>query len=269
MKNKTERNQVLRALIAFIFILPFFSFPLSAPVFAGSRLVDLTHAFDETTIYWPTSKSFTLEKVHEGPTAGGYWYESNNISASEHGGTHLDAPAHFSEDKWHVDDIPLDRLVAPGVMIDVREKARNNPDYLINKDDFLEWEKRNGKISEGASVLVLTGWESFWPDKRKYLGTDRPGDVENLHFPGFSAAAARFLADERRAGSVGLDTPSLDYGQSRDFVAHRIFGEANVPGFENVCNLAQLPPTGFRIMALPMKIGKGSGAPLRIVAEMD
>ena len=235
---------------------------------AGPRWVDLTHPFDADTIYWPTSKAFKLETVHEGPTAGGYWYESNNISASEHGGTHLDAPAHFAEGKWHVDDIPLDRLIAPGIVVDVRKNVENRPDYLIRKADFIAWETENGRIPQNAIVLVLTGWEDFWPDKKKYLGTDREGDVENLHFPGFGAEAAAFLTQERNIASVGLDTPSLDRGQSRDFKAHQIFGKANVPGFENVCNLKRLPAKGFRVIALPMKIGSGSGAPLRIVAEI-
>lgn len=236
---------------------------------AEPRLVDLTHSFDETTIYWPTSEPFKLENVHEGFTPKGYWYESNDISGSEHGGTHLDAPAHFARGKWHVDDIPLDRLIAPGIVVDVRPHALNDPDYLIRKQDFLDWEKQHGKILKNTTVLVLTGWESFWPDKKKYLGTDQPGDVKNLHFPGFSAEAARFLVHERNVGSVGLDTPSLDAGQSRDFIAHQVFGEANVPGYENVCNLSTLPPKGLRVIALPMKIGGGSGAPLRIVAEIN
>jgi kynurenine formamidase len=236
---------------------------------AGPRLVDLTHSFDETTIYWPTSKPFTLENVHEGFTPKGYWYESNNFSGSEHGGTHLDAPAHFARDKWHIEEIPLNRLMAFGIVVDVRKHALNNPDYLIRKQDFVDWEKQHGKIPENATVLVLTGWESFWPDKKRYLGTDKPGDVGNLHFPGFSAGAARFLVNERNIGSIGLDTPSLDAGQSKNFIAHQIFGEANVPGYENVCNLATLPAKGMRVIALPMKIGKGSGAPLRIVAEIN
>ncbi len=236
---------------------------------AGPRWVDLTHAFDASTIYWPTGKPFKLEKTHEGPTPGGYWYESNDISASEHGGTHLDAPAHFAEGKWHTDDIPMNRLIAPGIVVDVSGNARNRPDYLIRKEDFTAWEAQHGRIPAGAIVLVRTGWEEFWPDKKKYLGTDLPGDVANLHFPGYSAEAARFLTAERNVASVGLDTPSLDRGQSRDFMAHRIFGKANVPGFENVCNLNQLPPTGFRVIALPMKIGRGSGGPLRIIAEID
>lgn len=233
-----------------------------------SRLVDLTHSFDESTIYWPTSKSFHLEVVHKGPSGKGYWYEANNIETAEHGGTHMDAPVHFARNKWTVDTIPLDRLIAPGVIVDVSAHARENPDYLIRVEDFNEWENKNGRIPEGAIVLVRTGFEQYWPDKKQYLGSDRPGDTSDLHFPGYSEEAAKFLTGERGVAAVGLDTASLDHGPSTDFRAHRVFGEANVAGFENLCNLDQLPARGFRVIALPMKIGGGSGAPLRVVAEV-
>jgi kynurenine formamidase len=181
----------------------------------------------------------------------------------------VDAPVHFAKGKWTVDEIPIKNLVGKGILIDVSARSLKNPDYLISREDFLEWEKRNGRIPPGTIALVRTGWASFWPDRKKYLGTNKPGDVANLHFPGFSAEAARFLATERDVGAIGLDTPSLDYGQSKDFPAHRIFGESDIPGFENLANLGPLPETGFRVIALPMKIKGGSGAPLRIVAEME
>ena len=232
------------------------------------RLVDLTHSFNKTTIYWPTSKSFEMEIVHRGRTKDGYWYEANNISTAEHGGTHMDAPAHFSEGKWRTDQVPLERLIASGVVVDVRSKTKNNPDYRVGRSDFVAWERLHGKIPKGSIVLLLTGWEQYWRDKKKYLGTDVQGDVKNLHFPGFAEDAARFLTKERLVAGVGLDTASLDYGQSKNFQAHQIFGAANVPGFENITNLSKLPAKGFRVIALPMKIEHGSGAPLRIVAEI-
>jgi kynurenine formamidase len=237
--------------------------------YAEVKLIDLTHKFDETTIYWPTNKHFDLKTVHKGPTKGGYWYESSDYSASEHGGTHVDAPVHFAEGKWSVDEIPLNNLIGKGILIDVSKKALGNPDYLISREDFENWESLNGEILPGTIVLVRTGWESFWPDKKQYLGTDKPGDVPNLHFPGFSEGAARFLSNERKVSAIGLDTPSLDYGQSKDFMAHQVFGESNTPGFENLNNLKSLPAKGFRVVALPMKISGGSGAPLRIVAEIE
>ena len=235
---------------------------------AEPQLIDLTHNFDETTIYWPTSKSFKLAPVHKGATAQGFWYEANNYEAAEHGGTHMDAPVHFAKGKWTVDQIPLSSLIAPGVLIDVSKRAKDHPDTLISKQDILDWETRHGPLPNGSIVLVRTGWEAFWPDKKKYLGSDRAGETADLHFPGFSEEAARFLTHERKVTAVGLDTASLDYGQSKDFPAHQVFGSANVPGFENLHNLDALPDKGFRVIALPMKIGGGSGAPLRIVAEI-
>ena len=98
-----------------------------------------------------------MEGVHKGLTDKGFWYESNNLRASEHGGTHLDAPAHFAKGKWHVDNIPLDRLIAPGILIDVRKQALENPDYKITQKDFIKWEERNGEIPKNCIVLIQTG----------------------------------------------------------------------------------------------------------------
>ncbi len=242
---------------------------ISDLAWAEKRYIDLTHPFDQSTIYWPTSRPFQLDEVHKGKTDSGFWYEANNFSGAEHGGTHIDAPSHFAKGRWRVDEIPLNRLIAPGILLDVSHKAEGHPDYLITENDFLEWEKIHGTIPEGSIVLVRTGWENFWPDKRKYLGSDKPGDTAHLHFPGFGSDAALFLSQRRKVGAVGLDTASLDFGQSKNYKAHQIFGEANISGFENLHRLAKLPPKGFRIIALPMKIGGGSGAPLRIVAEIE
>lgn len=250
----------------FIFV---FCFTFNKTAWAEKRFVDLTHPFDQSTIYWPTSRPFQLDELHKGKTEKGYWYEANNFSGAEHGGTHIDAPSHFAEGKWRVDEIPLNRLIAPGILLDVSHKAKGNPDYLISEIDFLEWEKVNGKIPEGTIVLVRTGWENFWPIKKKYLGSDKPGDTAHLHFPGFGKDAAKFLSQQRKVAAVGLDTASLDYGQSKSFESHQVFGEENISGFENLHHLAKLPSKGFRVIALPMKIGDGSGAPLRIVAEIE
>lgn len=242
--------------------------PLSPWAQPARQRVDLTHSFDETTIYWPTSKPFHLDVVHKGPSGKGYWYEANNFETAEHGGTHMDAPAHFAENRWTVDEIPLDHLIAEAVLVEVSGKTRADADYLIRIEDFLDWEAKNGRIPDAAIVLVRTGFEAYWPDKKRYLGSSTAGDTAHLHFPGFSEESARFLADERHVVAIGLDTASLDHGPSRDFKAHRVFGQANIVGFENLCNLDRLPARGFRVLALLMKIGGGSGAPLRIVAEV-
>jgi kynurenine formamidase len=231
-----------------------------------SKIVDLTYAFSEDTIYWPTAKPFVLERVAFGKTDAGYWYAANNFYMAEHSGTHMDAPIHFAEGKWTADQVPLDRLIGPAVVIDVQEQAAKDADYRLSVADIQTWEKANGEIPQGAIVLALTGWGKFWPDKKKYLGTDKPGDTENLHFPGFSQAAAEFLVGQRDLDALGIDTPSLDYGQAKDFIVHRIVNGANKPGLENIANLDRLPPIGATLIALPMKIKGGSGGPARIIA---
>lgn len=231
-----------------------------------AKLLDMTYSFSQQTLHWPTAKPFRLEKVNEGRTAQGFWYSSYNYSGSEHVGTHLDAPFHFAEGKWTTEQIPLGRTVGAGVVIDVRRKAEADRDYRLQVEDVRAWEKTHGRIPKGAIVLMYSGWGKYWGDRKRYLGTDQPGDTENLHFPGFSKEAAEFLTAQRGVKAVGIDTPSIDHGPSRDFIAHRILGEANVPIFENVAALDRVPPKGATIFAAPMKIKGGSGAPLRIFA---
>ena len=232
------------------------------------RIIDLTHGFDESTIYWPTADGFRLIEQARGWQQAGYYYEANAIEAAEHGGTHLDAPVHFAEGQWSADEIPLNRLIGPGILIDVSEKALLNRDYLISIGDFHDWEAIHGILPEGIIVLLRTGFGAFWSDRERYMGTDLRGAeaVAELHFPGLDPEAARWLAAERSISAIGLDTPSIDYGQSGTFEAHQALFVANIPVFENVANLDSLPATGFDVIALPMKINRGSGGPLRIVA---
>ena len=250
-----------------LFLLLFLGlFASEAHAINEKKLIDMTYPFAEETLHWPTAQPFKLEKVNEGMTPQGFWYSSYNYSASEHVGTHLDAPFHFAQGKWTTDQIPLERTIGPGVIINVRGKAEANRDYQLQVVDIRTWERRHGKIPPGAIVLMYSGWGKFWGDRKSYFGTDQPDDVTNLRFPGFSKEAAEFLIKERKIDAVGIDTPSIDYGPSRDFIVHQVFGRANVPIFENVANLNRLPPKGTTIFAIPMKIKGGSGAPLRIFA---
>ena len=244
-------------------------------VFGGGAgtWIDLTYSFSETSTYWPTADGFQLDTVAYGDTPGGYFYSAFNFSAAEHGGTHLDAPIHFAEGGVTTDQLSLTQLIGPAAVIDVRthvqpEGTNPNADYLATVEDFTAWEEVHGRIPDGAIVLLHTGWGTRYNDRAAYLGTDRmgPDAVPELHFPGLSAEAAQWLVDERSIGAFGIDTPSIDYGQSTGFEAHLIIYGANIPGFENVAYLDALPPSGSYVIALPMKIAGGSGAPLRIVA---
>jgi kynurenine formamidase len=234
---------------------------------ARSRFVELTHPFNVNTVYWPTTPSgFTYAPISNGRTEGGWFYSAGAFQAPEHGGTHIDAPVHFKEGGHTLDQIPLKRLVGPAYVIDVSSAAAGSPDYEISATDITSFEVRSGPIPPGAIVLVRTGWDRKWLDKKAYLGDDTPGDASNLRFPGFGEAAMRLLVEQRSVGAVGLDTASLDPGSSTDFKAHRVAAAAGVPGFENLKGLDQLPAKGAWVIALPMLIEGGTGAPLRAVA---
>ncbi len=233
-----------------------------------ARLVDLSHSFNSKTIYWPTAQRFKLTKVADGETEGGWHYSANNFEGAEHGGTHLDAPIHFSADGATADKIPLRKVVGPAVTVDVRAKANADADYLVGVADLQAFEAEHGQIARNTIVLLRTGWSSRWPDARRYLGTAERGQaaVPKLHFPGLSEEAARWLVGQRRIRAVGIDTASIDRGQSTAFESHRVLAAAQVPVFENVTNLQRVPAEGFQVVALPMKIEGGSGGPLRTIA---
>ena len=242
--------------------------PAAAHELEGARLVDLTHPFDEHTIYWPTARSFSLAPVAHGRTPGGWWYAANDFCAAEHGGTHLDAPIHFAEGRWTADEIPLDRLVGPAVVVDLTEKAAADADALLVRADLERAEAADGRIPDGAILLVRTGWDGWWTERARYLGTATPGDTAHLRFPGVSGEAAEWLTTVRRIHAIGIDTASIDRGASHDFRAHRALANANVPIFENLTGLAAVPRRGATFIGLPMKIGGGTGGPLRAVAVL-
>jgi len=232
--------------------------------------IDLSYTFDDQTVYWPTNETYKMKEVFKGINDKGFYYSSNKFCAEEHGGTHLDAPIHFAENRKTADEIPLSSLIGNAIVVDVSERALANRDYLVSVDDFLKWEEKHGEISDEMIVLIRTGYGKFYPDKKKYLGTELKGTegVANLHFPGLDPKAAEWLVNERNIKAIGLDTPSIDYGQSTEFMAHRILCEKEIPIFENVANLDKLPGNKIYVIALPMKIKDGSGGPLRIIAKI-
>jgi kynurenine formamidase len=233
------------------------------------RIIDLTHPYNAQTVYWPTSPSkFRLEKLAYGKMDAGYFYSAFSICTPEHGGTHLDAPIHFAEKGRTADQIPLTQLIAPAVVIDISAKTRADRDYRLTREDVLAFEKQHGPIAAGTIVLLRTDWSRHWPNAKAYLGDDTPGDASKLSFPSYGEAAARILV-ERNVAALGIDTASIDYGRSTDFIVHRVAAAKNVPGLENLTGLDALPPRGATVIALPMKIEGGSGGPVRVVALID
>jgi kynurenine formamidase len=232
----------------------------------GTRAIDLTYPFDEHTIYWPTDPTFHWEKAKWGMTPDGYWYASARYAASEHGGTHLDSPIHFGAGQATAEQIPISRLIAPAVVVDVQVACARDRDYMLRREDLENWEKAHGKIPDGAIVLMRSGWGKFWPDKIRYLGSDVHGDTAHLHFPGISPEAAAWLVANRKIAGIAVDTASLDHGPAREYLAHRTLNGAGIYGLENVANAEKLPEAGATLIVLPMKIKGGSGAPARIIA---
>ena len=239
---------------------------------ANGKWIDLSYDFSDKTIYWPNNPTgFKLDTQFNGMTEAGFYYSSNAFYSPEHGGTHLDAPVHFSEGKWSADEIPLEQLMGIAVVIDVTEKTKDNADYQISVADVEEWEKLNGLIPDNAILLFRTGWGMYYPDAEKYLGTAEKGQeaTSKLHFPSIHPDLASWLIKNKKIKAVGIDTPSIDYGQSKDFKSHQLLYAENIIGFENLANLEFLPLKGSYVIALPMKIKGGTGGPLRIIAWME
>jgi len=256
--------------ILLIFSFAAFCTPVQERSFGDGTWIDLTYSYSDETLYWPTSETWQFDTVFVGQTDSGFYYEAFKFSTAEHGGTHLDAPIHFAEGKQTVDELTINQLSGFAIVIDVSEQVSSDRNYQVLPEDVQNWEQLNNPIPDESILLFRTGMGAYWPDAEKYLGTSLRGaeGVADLSFPGIHPDLAQWLVDNRAVKAVGLDTPSLDYGQSTLYKAHQILFEHNIPGFENVANLELLPEKGAYVIALPMKIKNGSGAPLRIVANI-
>ncbi|OGP14274.1 MAG: hypothetical protein A3I75_06725 [Deltaproteobacteria bacterium RIFCSPLOWO2_02_FULL_50_16] len=246
-----------------VLLLGFFSgvriVPAQVPLLLDKKIVDLTHPLATGMPYFPGNIPFSIHpliKAEEG-------YQMSVFSASEHHGTHLDAPSHFFSKKTTVDKIPLDFLLRPVVKIDVSQKVEKNSDYRLSVDDIRSWEKENGPIPKGSYVMLYTGWDERWPQPAAYINQDDKGE---MHFPGFSCEAAQYLVDGCHVQGVGIDTLSGDAGLEKDFCVHRIILKWEKFIIENVANLSQLPPRGSYILVAPLRLAEGSGAPARVWA---
>ncbi|MFA6126212.1 MAG: cyclase family protein [Bacteroidales bacterium] len=242
--------------------------PDVANLLAGGQWIDLTWDFQESTVYWPTNVKFTHDTVFYGINDKGYFYSSFKYAAEEHGGTHFDAPLHFARGGRSIEQITVEELTGPAVVVDVSAPSAENRDYAVTIGDFVNWEQNHGRIPDRTIVLIRTGYGKWWGNPEKYTGTLKSGieGVAELHFPGLGPEAAQWLVKERKIKAVGIDTPSIDFGQSTDFMSHRILCGSNVTAYENIANLERVPPTGTYLIAAPMKIKGGSGSPLRLLA---
>lgn len=235
----------------------------SMPEIAANRtVIDLTHTLDERSPNWEgTAKSPFRVKQNGNIERDGYY--SRHFSTDEHYGTHLDAPAHFAQGMWTVEEIPAERLVRPLVVLNVREKAMVNPDYEVSVADIADWEAHHGDIPAGAVVMAYTGWEEFWGSPERFRNLQPDGAI---HFPGFSLEAAQFLVRTRNVVGLGIDTMSVDKGATTTYPVHVFTSKESVYHLENVAGLGRVPASGATIVVAPLKLGDGSGAPVRLLA---
>lgn len=226
------------------------------------RIVDLTHRLSPAIPYWPgpTYRPFEFRTIATLERDGVF---SGFFAMPEHMGTHLDAPNHFVAGQASVDQLRPEQLIAPAVVLDVREKVARDPDYQLSVLEIRQWERRYGRIPSGAVVFLYTGWDARWNDPEAYRNRDAHGV---MHFPGFSPEAAEFLVRERQIRGIGIDTLSVDYGPSKDFRVHHIMHGAGKYHLENVARLGDLPPRGAVIIAGVLPIEGGSGGPVRLFA---
>ena len=227
------------------------------------KVVDLTHTLEKDSPYWPEDTPGTPFHTSVAATYRKDGFFARNLSMPEHFGTHMDAPIHFDPKGETVDRIAVEKFLAPAVVIDVRAAARSNADYRVTAQDVENWIKSHGAIPSGAVVFFQTGWAARWPSQKRYMNADAKGV---LHFPGLSLEAARYLLKNAQPVGIGIDTGSIDYGPSKDFLVHHLTMSAGLYHLENVANLDQLPATGSSVIALPLKLGGGSGAPARVLA---
>ncbi len=227
------------------------------------RVVDLTHPLDEHSPYWPEDHSPSPFHAKVVDTFARDGYFARALEIPEHFGTHMDAPAHFDPNGRTVDQIPVESLLRPIVMIDVSAKVEKNQDYSVSLADLEAWVNAHGPIPRGCAVLIRTGWGERWPSQQKYINEDAQGV---MHFPGISLEAARYLVERAAPAAIGIDTPSIDYGPSKKFEVHQFTMSHGLYHLENLIHLGVLPATGAVLIALPLDLRGGSGSPARALA---
>jgi kynurenine formamidase len=240
------------------------SLPAAAHVGHGrhgrKRVVDLTHRLVKT---FPT---FTADQprdeiVADYATDGFY---AKRWTINEHTGTHIDTPGHFVEGMRLVDQLEAAELLAPVVVVDIRRKARNDPNAMVEPDDLARFERRHGRIPDGALVCMDSGWAAKAGDPAEFLGG--PAFPE-YNFPGFSVEATNWLAARRNPVGIGVDTVSLDPGNSTTFDVHVEFLGSDHYGVEGLTNLDRIPPSGASAFVGPVPWEEGSGSPCRVIAN--
>lgn len=231
------------------------------PAFADtpSKVADLTHTLGPDFPTFFGQQQFFPDKKFSFDKDGFNLFE---LRVNEHTGTHIDAPLHFSADGQSVDEIPVENLVVPLCVVDIKAKAAENADAQVTPDDLKAWIAANGPIPDKACVAMNSGWQAHMSTD-KFRNADADG---KMHFPGFHVEAVKMLMEESGAVGIAVDTLSLDFGPSPDFAVHYAWLPSNRWGIECIANLDMLPAKGATLIAGAPKHKGGSGGPLRVLA---
>ncbi len=228
---------------------------------SGAKLADMTHTISPEFPTYFGVPGFKHEQKFNFKEHG---FNLHELTVNEHTGTHLDAPLHFSEDGQSVDEVPIENLVVPLVVIDIKAKAAENADAQVMPEDIVKWIATNGPLPEKCCVAMNSGWDAH-VDSDKFRGVDAD---KKMHFPGFHVDATKMLLAESSAVGLAVDTLSLDYGLSADFATHYAWLPTNRWGLENLANLDRVPAKGATIMVGAPKHKGGTGGPARVFAIM-
>jgi kynurenine formamidase len=223
-------------------------------------VIDLTHTMSPTFPTFDGEPGIELQKRLDFKRDG---YNLNWWRISEHAGTHLDAPFHFSESGATAERISAQSLVAPLAVVDVSAKAARDPDYLVSREDLAAWERRHGRLPDNCCVAMNSGWARYVGDAARFTGKDGAG---GFHFPGISPETAEWLMKQRKVVGLAVDTLSLDHGPSKDFKTHLLWLPSGRWGVENVANLDQVPAAGATLVVGLTKVKDATGGPARLLA---
>lgn len=224
------------------------------------RIIDLTHKIDPDIPLWPGDPVVELETIADFSTSG---YYLRRFSMGEHSGTHLNSPKSFYQDGMGIDDYSPESCILSAVVINIREKASQNPDAILTVNDIKDWEEQHDIIPANSMILLYTGWQEKWHNPIDFLNIDTEG---KLHFPGFGSEATQFLIEQRHIMGVGIDTHGVDPGFDHSFNTNKMILKNNGFVLENLTQLDQLPATGITLMIGILKLTGGSGAPVSVLA---
>uniref|UniRef100_A0A2H8TZW7 Kynurenine formamidase n=1 Tax=Melanaphis sacchari TaxID=742174 RepID=A0A2H8TZW7_9HEMI len=229
----------------------------------SSIVIDLCHGYQDQFTCWSPTQRFEIFGVQKSESSR--WYTTQSFSVSEHCGTHLDAPYHFYQDGWKLNDIPLERMIVEGVHLNVSHEVNENGEFLLTTDHLKKWEQDNGPLPNRSVILVNFGWAHKFSNRQLYYNNNAERSTSS--FPGLSKEAAQWIVDSKKVFGVGVDSPSVDAGSTTSYDVHKILSKANLYNLENVAlNGTILPQKGFKLIIQPIKIIGGTGGPCRILA---